>query len=147
MNKTILVIDDDMTVTEIVHIYFKTKGYEVHVAHDGMEGILRCRDLQPLIILLDLKMPKMNGDEALPFLREAAPAAFILLWSGLPPEILRRQTQGMMIDAFVEKPSSILELCNSVRHILVSREQPDSGASENPVNETAAKTECCEPGV
>jgi len=57
----ILLIDDDLAFSSVLHIGLKNKGYEVAVAHDGIEGLKKADEFRPDIIILDVNMPKLSG--------------------------------------------------------------------------------------
>lgn len=59
--QTILAIDDSPTILKILEVILKQAGYEVAVAHDGLEGIHVAKQMKPNLIILDFIMPKMNG--------------------------------------------------------------------------------------
>lgn len=61
MAKRILVVDDDPTLIKVVKPFLENHGYAVHVATDGEEGIEEIKKQLPELIVLDVKMPKMNG--------------------------------------------------------------------------------------
>lgn len=64
-NKTILCIDDDQMINEVVQGYFELRGYEVLVAENGRIGMDLCNLHQPDVVLVDLNMPVMNGFQVL----------------------------------------------------------------------------------
>ena len=68
--KSILVVDDDLTLAEMYEICFKEAGAVVSVAHDGDEAIKLVEANKPSAILLDILMPKFNGLEVLKVLKE-----------------------------------------------------------------------------
>ncbi len=61
--KKILIIDDDMTALDIVDFLFEEKGYEVVRRADGISALECVEEVSPDIILIDLMMPRMNGQE------------------------------------------------------------------------------------
>lgn len=61
MAKKILLIDDDVALTEVYSQKFKTKGYEVTVAHDGLDGLQKTITAKPDLVLLDILLPKLDG--------------------------------------------------------------------------------------
>ena|SRR5687767_4175085 len=64
MNDTpILVVDDDPNSLDIVRTYLEAKGYTVATALDGKEGLMRLEEVRPVIVLLDVMMPGMDGWE------------------------------------------------------------------------------------
>ncbi len=64
-DKSILIVDDDLTLAETYEKYLKDKGAVVRVAHDGDEAIKIAKENHPSLILLDLMMPKVSGFEVL----------------------------------------------------------------------------------
>jgi two-component system, OmpR family, response regulator ResD len=67
--KKIVVIEDDHAICEMYNLKLKNSGYEVRTAHNGQEGLKVVGEFRPDLILLDLRMPVMNGDEMLAKLR------------------------------------------------------------------------------
>ncbi|MFC1590508.1 two-component system response regulator [Candidatus Omnitrophota bacterium] len=65
----ILAIDDEVGFVELVKSYFEPRGYEIDVALRGAKGIEMAVEKKPDVILLDLKMPGIDGDEFLSLLR------------------------------------------------------------------------------
>ena len=66
---TILVVDDEEDICEMVGDYLEPEGYRVLKAHDGREGLGIAVRVKPDMILLDIAMPRMNGFEMLEHLR------------------------------------------------------------------------------
>lgn len=69
-NKSILLVDDDLTLREMYSERLKAEGFVVETAKDGEEAFSKATDLKPNIILLDIMMPKINGLDVLKKLRE-----------------------------------------------------------------------------
>lgn len=65
----IAIIEDDQAIAQMYRIKFEAEGYEVETAENGKLGLALAEDMRPDIILLDLMMPEMNGDEMLQKLR------------------------------------------------------------------------------
>ncbi len=72
MAKTILVVDDDKGQVSLMESYLCGKGYTIVAAHDGMEAVDLARSAKPQLILMDVQMPRMDGDEAAMVLKEDA---------------------------------------------------------------------------
>lgn len=66
----IAIIEDDAAISQMYRIKFETEGYEVDTAENGKLGLELIAKMKPDIILLDLMMPEMNGDEMLIKLRQ-----------------------------------------------------------------------------
>lgn len=65
----IAIIEDDATINQMYRMKFEADGFDVQVAHNGKDGIALAQSFRPDIILLDLGMPEMPGDEALKEIR------------------------------------------------------------------------------
>jgi len=66
----IAIIEDDAAISQMYRIKFEAEGYTVETAENGALGLALVEDMKPDIILLDLMMPEMNGDEMLAKMRE-----------------------------------------------------------------------------
>lgn len=63
--KTVLLVDDDLTLREMYEERLKTEGFNIVQATNGEEALLKAREIKPNIILLDIMMPKVNGFDVL----------------------------------------------------------------------------------
>src|SRR5699024_6830084 len=79
IKETILVIDDEMEIKDIISIYLKNEGYNVIQASNGEEGRDILRDNQVHVIVLDIRMPKINGIDMCIKVRETAEMPIIML--------------------------------------------------------------------
>lgn len=70
MATKIAIIEDDQAISQMYRIKFESEGYQVETAENGKLGLELSEALKPDIILLDLMMPEMNGDEMLARLRK-----------------------------------------------------------------------------
>lgn len=68
--KSILLVDDDLTLREMYSERLKAEGFVVEMARDGEEALSKATEMHPSIILLDIMMPKINGLDVLKKLRE-----------------------------------------------------------------------------
>lgn len=68
----IAIIEDDQAIAQMYRIKFEAEGYEVETAENGKLGLALVEEMHPDIILLDLMMPEMNGDEMLQKMRATA---------------------------------------------------------------------------
>lgn len=69
MSIKVAIIEDDQAISQMYRIKFEAEGFEVETADNGKLGLELCESMQPDIILLDLMMPEMTGDEMLEKLR------------------------------------------------------------------------------
>ena len=79
MGQTVLVVDDEQNIVNIIAFNLKKEGYEVLTAGDGEEAVEIVEKHQPDLILLDIMMPKMDGYEACRKIREKYNIPIIML--------------------------------------------------------------------
>jgi CheY-like chemotaxis protein len=60
----VLVIDDDLTITDLIKTVLARDGYQVYIANSGQQGIALARQVGPNLILMDIMMPDLDGYEA-----------------------------------------------------------------------------------
>ena len=70
MATKIAIVEDDTAIAQMYRMKFETEGYEVETAENGRLGLDLAKDMKPDVILLDLMMPEMTGDEMLKQLRK-----------------------------------------------------------------------------
>ena len=75
----VLVVEDDPDIGKLLGVYFEAKGHEVVVAHDGLEGLERLREMQPDLMLLDVVLPRLDGWSVLEAARAQSDLPIILL--------------------------------------------------------------------
>ena len=69
MSKKVAIVEDDQAISQMYRFKFEAEGYEVETAANGKLGLELVEKMKPDIILLDLMMPEMNGDEMLKKMR------------------------------------------------------------------------------
>ncbi|WPX07605.1 response regulator transcription factor [Anaerocellum danielii] len=75
----ILVIDDDIKICEVIKLYLEKEGFEVVVAHNGMDGIAMFKNEMPDLVILDIMLPKKDGYEVCRELRKISNIPIIML--------------------------------------------------------------------
>jgi CheY-like chemotaxis protein len=108
----ILIVDDETAITDLLAETLGEEGYTIRVAHDGASALLDILARQPALIILDIGMPVMTGDELLRRLRRnyALAIPIIVLTAGLHPE--RMLDQGA--NAVLAKPFELDALLDQV---------------------------------
>ena len=89
-------------------------------AGDGIEAVEQSRALQPDVVLLDLSMPRLDGLEAIPLIREAAPDAAIVVFSGFLTELIAEQVLAAGAASYLEKGSPHETLVSTIRAAAVA---------------------------
>jgi DNA-binding response OmpR family regulator len=100
----LLVVDDEKHVTAIIEEYFTSLGYEVEVAHDGTEALQQAAAIRPDVVLLDIQMPRMTGDEVLHRLHALdSTMPIVMLTANTDEELARSLLRRGAMD-YVPKP-------------------------------------------
>ena len=79
MKRTVLIIEDDTRIANWVKVYFERAGFAAEVTHDGESGLALARSLTPNLIILDLKLPRLDGLDVCRILRRESDVAIIML--------------------------------------------------------------------
>jgi DNA-binding response OmpR family regulator len=66
----IAIVEDDLAIAQMYRLKFEAEGYRVDIAQNGKLGLELCEHMKPDLVLLDLMMPEMNGDEMLEKMRK-----------------------------------------------------------------------------
>jgi CheY-like chemotaxis protein len=108
----VLVIDDNRDAAASLAMLLETTGAEARVAHDGAQGVIEYEKFRPLVVLLDIGMPGMDGYEVARRLRvlPAQPRACLVALTGWGQEEDRRRVREAGFDHHLVKPADILEL-------------------------------------
>jgi DNA-binding response OmpR family regulator len=116
---SVLVVDDEPTIAEVVSRYLERAGYRTRVASDGVQAIEAAADLRPDLVVLDLMLPRIDGLEVMRRLREHGrdPIAVILL-TAKGEESDRVIGLRLGADDYVVKPFSPAELVARVDAVL-----------------------------
>lgn len=122
--ETILLVDDEDIVVDVVPKMLNRLGYEVLTAKDGYEALELYKKNMSLIdlVILDMVMPKMRGTEVYSFLKQMNPEVRVLLSSGysVTGEVTEMMmNQGCM--SFIQKPFDINSLSQKIRELLSLR--------------------------
>ena len=117
--RTVLVVDDEEIVRGLAAAALKSRGFQVMVANNGLEAleILRSRSGISLVIL-DLTMPVMNGEQALPQIKALDPGIPIILSSGFSEFEIRRRFAASGIAGVLPKPYTVSAIIAKVTHAL-----------------------------
>lgn len=115
--KTILIVEDNAGIRDLVREYLGAHGYAVRVASNGSEGLLEARHVKPDLILLDVMMPGMDGLEFLRKYRAAEHTPVIFL-TARDQELDKVLGLELGADDYVTKPFSMAELLARVRALL-----------------------------
>lgn len=113
----IVVVDDELSVREVVQAYLQKEGFTVHVAGDGQHGLQLAARLKPTLIVLDLMLPDIPGEEVCRAIRLRSDVPILMLTAKAGEEE-RIAGLGLGADDYLTKPFSPRELVARVHAIL-----------------------------
>jgi DNA-binding response OmpR family regulator len=129
---TILVVDDEPSIGEVVSLYLRRAGYQVTVARDGRTALEALEAHPPDLVVLDLMLPHVDGLEITRRLRAEGDTPIIML-TARGEETDRILGLEMGADDYVVKPFSPRELVSRVKAVLRRTQGAKPGVSEQPL--------------
>ncbi|HIU49382.1 MAG TPA: response regulator transcription factor [Candidatus Avimonoglobus intestinipullorum] len=112
--RSVLIIEDEQPIVEILKYNLEKEGYAVQAAYDGAEGLSLALSQNPDLILLDVMLPKMDGFEVCRKIREQAATPIIML-TARDEEVDKVLGLELGADDYMTKPFSIRELTARVK--------------------------------
>jgi two-component system alkaline phosphatase synthesis response regulator PhoP len=114
----ILIIEDDRDIAELISIHMKDNGHEAEMVHDGREGFIRAVERVHDLVILDLKLPGMDGLEICRKLRMEKIDTPIIMLTSKSEEIDKVLGLEIGADDYMTKPFSLRELVARVKTVL-----------------------------
>jgi DNA-binding response OmpR family regulator len=100
----VLVVDDEADAVELLEEFLTTKGYEVATAFNGEEALRKIKEERPHLVLLDVRMPGMNGMEVLRRVREFDREVGIIMVTAVNEEETGREALKLGAFDYIVKP-------------------------------------------
>jgi len=117
----ILLIEDDDAIREMYRIKFEASGIDVKIAEDGTEGLRIARKFKPDLLLLDIKIPKLGGEDVLQILQtqtDWAKRMKVIVMSNISREVAPPKLRELRIDQYIVKahytPSQVIKVVNKM---------------------------------
>jgi CheY-like chemotaxis protein len=126
---TVLIVEDEAHVRQMIRIMLKRLKFEVLEAQDGIEAVevFRQHSAQIRCVICDLTMPRMNGWETIAALRRLSPDIPVILSSGYDEERVMAGDHPETPQAFLGKPYQFKDLCATIQQVL----DAGSGVGQN----------------
>ena len=120
MAKTILIVEDDPNISELVQMYLEKEGYHTKIAADGGQGVALFRQVRPDLVLLDIMLPVMDGWSVLRTIRQDSQTPVIMLTAR---DTVVDKVSGLDsgADDYITKPFALEELLARIRAALRKR--------------------------
>lgn len=129
---TLLIVDDEQRIRELIRKYAVFEGYEVDEAADGMQAVEKCRARRYDLVIMDVMMPELDGFSACREIRKTSQVPMLML-SARGEEYDRIHGFELGVDDYVVKPFSPKELMMRVGAILKRSAAAPAAASEQVV--------------
>jgi len=114
----ILVIDDEQGIRDLLDMLLRRKGYDVVLAESGRQGLELFRRERPDVIVLDLKMPEMDGLTVLRQIKNLDPGKPVIILTGAGTAEAEQQVRALGVTEYVEKEFSLHLLGDSLKRLL-----------------------------
>ena len=120
--KRILVADDNEVVRAVVRVLIETRtGLEIcGEAVNGLDAVQQAKDLQPDLVLLDYRMPRLNGVEAASIIKKELPQVRIVLFTLYEQSISKATIAAAHIDMVLSKPDGVDSLLESIQALMAT---------------------------
>ena len=129
MAKSILIVEDDNNIADLLRLYLEKEGYQATIAADGTQGIDLYRKLRPDLVLLDVMMPGVDGWGVLRTIRQDSQTPVIMLTAkGETTDKVAGLKQGA--DDYITKPFEMKEVLARIEAVL--RRAAGDGEKEKP---------------
>jgi DNA-binding response OmpR family regulator len=133
MNRAqILIVEDEPSIAEVVHLYLRRAGYQVTVVQDGKAALDALAQQMPDLVVLDLMLPEVDGLSITRWIRDRSDVPIIML-TARRGEADRIAGLEMGADDYVVKPFSPQELVSRVRAVLRRTRNTGGTISEQPI--------------
>ena len=117
MAKTVLIVEDDRNIADLLRLYLEKEGYEVAIAYTGIQGVEKFREVQPSLILLDVMLPEMDGWGVCRTIRAESKVPIIMLTAkGETEDKVNGLKQGA--DDYITKPFEMKEVLARIEAVL-----------------------------
>lgn len=114
----ILVVDDEEALRSVLSGELVTSGYEVSTASDGDEAISVIQNKKFDLVLLDIKMPKVDGFEVLKFVKKHFPTMKVIMLTGFADLKNAIESKKNGAEDFVSKPYDLVDLLTTIERVL-----------------------------
>jgi len=117
ITKTLLIVDDEIELCSLLQYFFEDLGYRVEVAYDGEAGVAKTKSIQPDLVLLDLRMPVVDGVEALKKIKQCS-AAPVIMMTALADISLLEKCLNAGAHSYTLKPFDLDHLLRTIEDTL-----------------------------
>lgn len=114
----ILVVDDEEMMRELLQDVLAMEGYKVETASGGQAALARIKEVQPLLVISDIKMPGMNGFDLLKTIKERFPDMRMIMMTGYSDDFTVKDALKLKADEYIIKPFNTQDITAVVKSVL-----------------------------
>ena len=114
----ILVVDDEEPLRTILSSELVNAGYDVETASDGDEAIAEVQNKKFDLVLLDIRMPRVDGFEVLKFIKKNYPAVRVIMLTGFADLKNAIESKKNGAEDFISKPYDLVDLLTTIERVL-----------------------------
>lgn len=121
MANSVLIIDDQASILQSMEVFFQLRGWEVHTAINGRKGLALAKGLRPILVVLDIRLPDIDGLDILKELRSLVPETEVIMITA--HQDMESTIQAIKLGAFdyLHKPVDINEMDSVLKRLLAMR--------------------------
>lgn len=116
--RKILVVDDEDALRTVLSSELVSEGYEVGTAADGDEAINEIQKQTFDLVLLDIKMPRVNGFEVLKYVKDKHPKTKVIMLTGFADLKNAIESKKLGAEDFVSKPYDLVDLLTTIERVM-----------------------------
>ena len=116
--KTVLIVDDQPGIRLLLKEVFIKEGYQTITAGSGLEAIEKVQEVPPDLVLLDMKIPGMDGIEILKRLKKTNPSIHVLMMTAYGELDLIKESINWGAEHYFTKPFDVFEVRDAVKQLL-----------------------------
>ncbi len=114
----LLIVDDEVEICDFLKMFFEERGFDVEVAYNGADALQKAALFKPAVMLLDIKIPGMDGLEVLRQIKKKFPVIRVLMVTALETSEKINEALRLGADNYITKPLSLEYLENDVKEKL-----------------------------
>lgn len=118
LRSKLLIVDDEVEICDFLKMFFEDRGFDVEVAYTGVDAIAKAAVFKPAVMLLDIKIPGMDGLEVLKRIKKEFPVIRVLMVTALETSEKINEALRLGADNYITKPLSLEYLENDVKEKL-----------------------------
>lgn len=123
--KSILIIEDEKDMANLVSQVLKREGYTVDTANDGEEGLNKVLNTKPDMVILDIALPKLDGRDLLSRIKknDSVKCIPVIILSGKTEQWDRETGLKLGADEYIDKPLEVVKLLRQIKNLFKKKEE------------------------